>query len=426
MTPVTRTILILTLFIALFARPLLAEETAPPRFFIERIEVRNAKRVSRDVIISESRLREGHEYSESDLRDASNRLSRLPFLLSADFALEKGAERGRHVLVITVSETKPFFYSFDIRPVFTNDSQTHVDYTDRTTGTDSEGVVGMRFFVGRRGAVHFGVYAEDFQDDFANDYIAFAVGYTQYDLFGTRAFATLNLKRVAGGYGSVSLSPQLVVGVPLSPNQTLTFGIDDAEFGDELRRIGADNFRETSAQRVVTAAWTYNTTNHPFLPTRGMLLQFKPMVAWVDRSSVDVVQDGPDFHLVTNTRHTRSYIAELSGARYWELSERNSVSAGIVAGAANIDTRSDCGLCLVADGHRQYGVISGGFSHSLWDRNRAKDGDSRLEVNLRLGTRENDAIETFLRQNDNIQQLSASWVRRSPWGSLRLGVGYAW
>ena len=56
------------LFIALIAPPLLAEEApAPPRFFIERIEVRNAKRVSPDVIISESRLREAHEYTEQEL-----------------------------------------------------------------------------------------------------------------------------------------------------------------------------------------------------------------------------------------------------------------------------------------------------------------------------------------------------------------------
>jgi outer membrane protein assembly factor BamA len=424
---VTRTILSISVLIVLCSAPLRAEEAAAPRFFIERIEVRGAKRVSPDVVISESRLHEGHEYSEAELRDAANRLSRLPFLLSADFALEKGAERGRHVLVITISETKPFFYSLDIRPVLTNDDHTRVDYSDRSTGTDSEGVVGMRFFVGRRGALHFGVYAEDFQDDFANDYLAFAVGYTQYDLFGTRAFATLNVKRVAGGYGSVSLSPQLVLGVPLSPNQTLTFGVDDTEFGDELRRIGADDFaREASAQRVVTAAWTYNTTNHPFLPTRGTLLQFKPMLAWVDRASYEFVEGDGYRTVVTHTRHTRSYVAEFSGARYWELSDRNSVSAGAVVGAANIDTRTDCGLCLYPDGHRQYGVVTGGFSHSLWDRNRAKDGDSRLEVNVRLGTQENDPVETFFHRNQNTQQISASWVRRSSWGTLRLGAGYAW
>lgn len=413
--------------LVLLSAPLRAEEAAAPRFFVERIEVRNAKRVSPDVVIAESRLREGHDYSEGDLRDASNRLSRLPFLLAADFSLEKGTERGRHVLIITISETKPFFYSLDIRPVFTRDAQTRADYSDRATGSDSEGVVGMRFFVGRRGAVHFGLYGQDFQHDFADDYVAFAVGYTQYDLFGTRAFATLNLKRVAGGYGSVGLSPQLVVGVPVSPNQTLTFGYDETDFGNELRRIGSsDVARISSHQRVLTTAWSYNTTNDPFLPTRGTLLQVKPMLAWSDRSGFEFVQQGDVYAIRSYTRHSRSVVAELSAARYWELSDRDSVSAGIDAGAANLDIHTDCANCGFGDGNRQFGVIFGGFSHSLWDRSRAKDGDSRLEVNIRLGHSQNDPIDEFYHRYADSEQISASWVRRSSWGTLRLGAGYAW
>src|SRR6185436_10640572 len=101
------------------ALPLAAEE---PRFFIERIEVRNARRVTPDVVIAESRLRAGHEYSEAELRDASTRLERLPFLLSVDFALEKGSERGHHVLVLTINETKPFFFFLDARPFFESGS----------------------------------------------------------------------------------------------------------------------------------------------------------------------------------------------------------------------------------------------------------------------------------------------------------------
>src|SRR6185369_15172650 len=89
---------ILTAFMfAVIAAAALAQETAPARFLIERIEVRNARRVAPRVVIAESLLREGNEYSKNDLREAAARLSRLPFLLSSDFALEKGSERGRHV-----------------------------------------------------------------------------------------------------------------------------------------------------------------------------------------------------------------------------------------------------------------------------------------------------------------------------------------
>ena len=107
MSSITRAVLVLIL-IATFvaAAPLFAQDGATtPNFFIEKIEVR------------ETRLREGEEYSEAELRDASARLMRLPFLLSAEFSLEKGSERGRYVLVVTINETKPFFYALDLRPI---------------------------------------------------------------------------------------------------------------------------------------------------------------------------------------------------------------------------------------------------------------------------------------------------------------------
>ena len=104
---------ILTLFAAAaIAVSALAQDAAPPRFFIERIEVRNAaSRRRRELVIAESLLREGTEYSEDDLRAAAARLSRLPFLLSADFALEKDRSRGRYVLVIHVDRDEAVFLS---------------------------------------------------------------------------------------------------------------------------------------------------------------------------------------------------------------------------------------------------------------------------------------------------------------------------
>src|SRR3954451_23187459 len=86
------------------AAPARAQEAPPARFFIEKIEVRNVKRVSPQLVTAESLLREGAEYSEDELRAAAARLSRLPSLLSADFALEKGSERGRYLLAINVVE----------------------------------------------------------------------------------------------------------------------------------------------------------------------------------------------------------------------------------------------------------------------------------------------------------------------------------
>src|SRR6476661_6584206 len=88
------------------ALPALAQEAAPGRFVIERIEVRNAQRVATRVIVAETTLREGSEYSEDDVRAAVERVNRLPFILSAEFALENGTAEGRRVLVINVTEMK--------------------------------------------------------------------------------------------------------------------------------------------------------------------------------------------------------------------------------------------------------------------------------------------------------------------------------
>lgn len=229
----TRTILLILIALAL-ALPGAAQEL--PRFLIEKIEVRENARVSTEVIVAESRLREGEEYTEEELSDAANRLNRLPFLLSADFALERGSERGRHVLVITVNETKPFFYLLDIRPILTeSDSAGQVDlhFGDRLGGGENEGVLGARWFVGRRGAVHIGLFGRDDNHEFTRDYTAGVVGYTQYDIFGTRAFATINLKTpLLDAPTADVISPQLVVGIPVSGNQTVTLTYDETRFDD--------------------------------------------------------------------------------------------------------------------------------------------------------------------------------------------------
>jgi outer membrane protein assembly factor BamA len=63
---------------------------AEDRFLIERIDVRKLVHASADVIRAESRLHEGESYAEADLRAASDRVRRLPFMLDAAFSLERG------------------------------------------------------------------------------------------------------------------------------------------------------------------------------------------------------------------------------------------------------------------------------------------------------------------------------------------------
>jgi hypothetical protein len=430
-TPATlsiRTFLIAmaVLIAAASAIPLFGQEAMPPRFFIEKIEVREANRVSPEVVIAESRLREGEDYSESDLRDASARLTRLPFLLSAEFSLEKGSERGRYVLVVTINETKPFFYAFDLRPIFATDNSIEPDYSDRIGVADSAATLGMRWFVGRRGALHVALLSSDYGGDFARDYAAVAIGYTQYDLLGTRAFATLNLKRVITE-GNSGVSPQLVVGIPVSGNQTVTLELDETRFGDDSRMINGEIFDVNRAQRVVGMTWSYNTTNRPFTPTRGSLLTVRPRFSWRDAATysvivIDPTQTPPLFEAHADTVHTEAREVSVEGVRYFELNERSSVSGGLEAGWTKSTLESD--LTGRETDRVLRGIITASYSYSLWDPAENRNGDSRLELNLRIGTRDLHYADYFYRAEQ--QQLTASWARRSSWGVVRLGAGYAW
>ena len=437
-----RTILIAVMTAVLAAAaPLGAQETAPARFFVERIEIRNAKRVSPGVVIAESRLRAGQEYSEAELRDASTRLSRLPYLLSVDFSLEKGSERGKHVLVLSITETKPFFYLLDLRPIASDASRRNgnlnVEFSDRLGSIDNQGILGFRWFVGRRGAFHIALTGQDDNRDYTQDYSSVTAGYTQYDLFGTRAFVTVNLKRpfdeVGSGGGLGVITPQIVVGMPLSPNQTVTLQVDDTRVEREreyryfFQFPGESYVADLSTergQRSYSAKWAFNTTNHPFLPTRGRRISVTPRYYTSDLSYDVAVVDPDRFeaHVDTFTNHLRVYSLDVDAAQFWELSELNSVSAGFRGGLGNGSQSGTAPEDFDVD--QRFGILYGGYSHSLWDREQQRHGDSRLELNALYASRSDD-FSTYRGDRAGFQ-VSASWVRRNSWGTLRLGAGYAW
>lgn len=406
------------LLLLLLTTPVFADDAL---LFVERIEVRNHKRVSPDVVIAESRLHEERAYSEADLRDAATRLSRLPFLLSVDFSLEKGSERGRHVLVLTINETKPFFFLLDGITYFEDDVRTDVEYEDRPSGSSENLALGFRWFVGRRGAVHVGFAGSGTDRAFTREYASFVAGYTQYDLFGTRAFATLNLKRPVEGYGEGLLSPQLVLGIPLSPNQTVTLEYDETRFTGEKRTFDGIEYENSLGQRMVSARWSYNTTNDPFFPTRGTLLNVAPHFGWADGVSTYWVSgDGAE----AEAFHSRIYGARAEATRFRELSERSSVWGDLRGEWAHNDRRSDhfAPFDLTASSAGA-GV---GYAFSLWSPERRAHGDSRFEVIARYTNRTDPEYDSFYEPEAHVYQVSGAWIRRTSWGTLRMGVGYAW
>lgn len=412
--------LFVSLILSVVVLPAVAQESAP-RFFIERIEVRNNARVSSEVVIAESRLREGAEYSEGELRDAAARLTRLPFILGADFALERGSERGQHLLIISINETRSFFFSLNGVPLYSSRSDSaQVDDASSLGINQTALAVGYRWFVGRRGALHVAFIGRD-GTEFTRGYSAFALGYTQYDIFGTRAFATLNIKSPDGS----AASPQLVVGVPLSLNQTVT-----AEY-DVNRLDASTSGRNADMQRVARVTWSYNTTNDPFLPTFGTLLSAGPIAAWRDGAAIFTFVGSGSVSRVRVPIHVRTIGAEAGAIHYVELSDRASVSAGIEGGWARFDERFGDPQLRENSYRAMFGALQLGASYSLWSpERRAMGGDSRVEIVVRgrgrASEREIDGVAIREAVNDDILQASLSWVRHSTWGTVRLGAGYAW
>jgi outer membrane protein assembly factor BamA len=396
----------------------------PAQFFIERIEVRNASRVSADVVIAESRLRTGAVYTEAQMREASDRVNRQPFLLSADFALEKGSDRGRYVLVISVVETKIFFAQLDIRPYLGH--ATSADYTAPLETSENDIALGFRFFVGRRGAIHLGIIGSDDNRDYVTNQTSFAVGYTQYDLFGTRAFATLNLKKPIGSNDTGHISPQVVVGIPVSLTQTVTLLYDRLELSRESNVYSFGPFERRLEQSLFSATWSRNTTNRPFLPTRGTLLTVTPTIASSDRKFLSFDVPNGNILYTPQSVHERSAGLEAAAARYWEVSDRNSVSAALQGGWARTNQSGTIHDTIDSS----YGFVTGRISHSLFETSEiAKNGDSRLEAELRLGYRARQyPIFTSAAgtRSVDVRQVNASWVRRNAWGTFRFGLGYAW
>ena len=387
----------------------------PARFFIERIDVRNTHRVSHEVIVAESRLREGHTYSELELREAVSRVTRAPYLLSADFSLEKGSERGKYVLVITVNETKPFFYRLDLNPIVSSDAARSVELNDVTLASDNDIALGVRFFVGRRGEFHAGLEGATDNRSSTEDFTSLLVGYTQYDIFGTRAFVTLNAVRPTKESDSRSaIKPQVAAGVPLSINQTLSLEYDPIEVSSSSLRF---------SQKFATIRWSYNTTNHPLLPTRGTYITFAPIAVWHDRSGVD-------FNHTSYLLHDHSFGFETSATRWWEFADRNSVGAGVAAGAARLretGSRPALGFSGIRIDDSRFTTWKLSVARSLWPVERiAKSGESRVELDLRIGNKIDRSAQFGEFAPGSVRQLSLSWIRRNSWGFLRLGAGIAW
>jgi hypothetical protein len=380
--------LLLLLFLAV---PVRAEETA--LFLIERIDVRHLTHVSPEVIRAESRLHEGQRYSENDLRDANNRVKRLPFVLDATFSLERGTVRDEFVLVIVVNEARPLFYLLDAVP-FANRNGVLQAVEDEA--------LGVRSFAGRKNVFHVALTAHEDDRPFESSYMALQGGYTRYGLFNDRAFATLTVsvfgRRERGGASGARL-PGGVLGVSLTSNHTLTISYSGVDAGSATRR----------AERILEARLAYNTTNHPYFPSEGTLVSIAPVFAWIDGI------DRTPFHFAF---HDFDTALDAHGARYWTLGDRLTGAVIVDGGLVHIKRRE---LGAEPNFNIAYGTASLSLSRTIGETN--SETGQRIEVTLGDSSHPRQFLP-LLREGKT--QFSAAWVRRNAWGVLRIGLGVEW
>jgi hypothetical protein len=335
-------------------------------------------------VVSASLLEPGRSYGEDELRDAVHRVARLPFVLAADFALERGSERGAYELVIAVVETRRFFFAAERR--FTTFGRKVTLERDPQTGSDYEqfarGTIGFRQRLGAYGEAFVALDTER----------GFQGGLTHYNLFGrhatgsvavsetpdlccTAAVFPLGLDPALSGW-SLDESRQVAarLTVPLAGNHALRFAGEslrgaggfrrglltpDERFFDDREEIGS--FEHLRAE----VSWLFDDSDDPLAPRSG-----RTLAAGIEGLSLDGRLEAPLFDPTPEAPGPGRYRGELlravaSGAVHRPLTPRQAVTLsgrlaagrgraeGVAAGAARLPEEDYTGVqAAVAVIHR--------------------------------------------------------------------------
>jgi hypothetical protein len=418
-----------------------AQETGG--FQIETITVEGGRRAAtQEIVIAESQLRGGRTWSERELREAIYRIRRLPFIVHADFALRRGTARGFYALVITVEETRPFFFAQDTELIATSQTSASeaLGYGDGHTDLRGSGTAGARLFLGTRSAV-FGL---------VDSSAGLQAGYTRYGLFGRGGSATVSVARhffccqseavplgLDPGFVTWATengtSASLSVLLPLVGNQSLraaaSWSRRDAGsrrglLDDPSANVQFFSGREQRESRQAEVKWFYDTADDPLFPTQGLTVSGGLELA---QQTVPVRPPGSSFlDDVVVTGHSRLAALAATGRESWSLSPRQSVSLGgrLAVGRSRIDhlLTGDRSLSRPVDLDSLESSVEVRYSAGLWGFEKTRNlGDLRFELGARVGYE-----STSPAFGGPVRQLSIgpSIAFRNGWGVFRFGFSY--
>ncbi len=440
----------------------------PAKFLIESIAVEGVRQASVGVILSESLLRQGLRYSESELREAVFRVNRLPFIVSADFSLAKGSERGRHRLLINVEEAETFFFGSDL--IYNSFGGSLAETGGFEDDLHDTLTAGVRAFAGQ--GMFFAAVgdSEDLQ-----------VGYTRYRLLDRPVLLRLAYEReqcCSQRLLDPGLDPglalwthtgdsdrlEMTLGIPLGGNHSLRFDASHVETDSASRRqlggrdaaglddagLGTTDLGDASLNdlrhRELELAWVYDTTDDPVFPNRGDAVTTAIGLRQLEGDLTSLTTPG-SVNLLTPSTLSASSLGEFSsrlvslslyGARHWPIASRQTVSLSLklLLGRAeleNVPTREhhltdDVRLLnnevrLVSEDvdtlEADLGVR---YSVSLWGPRKIRRlGELRWETVANLLYVESSPILGALHRPLWGISASSSLALRNTWGVFRIG-----
>ncbi len=387
------------------------------RFTIERVEIRNAQRVDAQFLAAETLLREGSEVSEEDVRAGVRRLMRSPSVFTAGYALEPGSDDTRRVVVISVRENDRFWFLLDGRFGQVNQPVDMLDYEFPDPTSDwKHAAAGVRWLFGDGGLAHFGMTVLRNRHPFRKNYSAWELGYTRHQIVGTPVFATVIVRSPVDSLEEKTFSPEVVVGLPVTANQTLRLEIEDTTFVKGTVRIGGTPLRDLHTERMLSASWTFDTTNEPYTPMRGTFVKVEPFV-WMGEQTSFTGRPGQPF--TTIARHSTAHGLDVSAERHWQISDASSFSTELVAGWARVHSRQNPdNLSGDLRWEPSFELIQGGYTRKI------RGSYVELKGGVVLRQADGRDRERFSDITDTSYEASASWMRRYSRGALRIGFAY--